>query len=138
MGLVIAVMAALSATVQLQRASRAAGLTVTVQGILQSGEFLGPPGYGEAPREDARESSYYLQLPAPIQEQNPDVRLGSEFERRDELFAQLVPPAGQQLTPLLGRRVSVKAVPMPATTGHHRTGVVLVVQSVSPITDWNW
>jgi hypothetical protein len=137
-GLVFVAMMALSATMQMQRASRRAETVVTVQGILQAGEFLGPPGYGEDPAHDARETSYYLQLPAPIEEQNPGVQLGSEFDHPLEHFAQLVPPSGQQLKPLVGKRVSVTAVPMPAATGHHRTGVVLIVQRVSAISDWHW
>src|SRR5262245_28115742 len=90
-GLAIVAIGRLSETLYLERGSRQIEPVVTVQGILQSGEFLGRPGYGEDPQQDARESSYYLQLPAPIPEQNPNVRLGSEFDRRGELFAQLVP-----------------------------------------------
>ena len=137
-GVVLAAIVMLSVTARVQRASRETEQTVVVQGILQLGEFLGPPGYGEDPTQDAREGSYYLQLPAGIQVQNPNVKLGSEFENTGEVFAQLVPPKGQQLKPLVGKRVSVTAEPMPAMTGHHRTGIVLVVKRVTAISNWSW
>lgn len=136
--LVVVAMMMLSATAQVQRESQAAEPTVVVQGILQVGDFLGPPGYGEDPAQDERERIYYLQLPAHIQEQNPNVKLGPEFEHKSELFAQLVPPTGQQLKTLIGKRVSVTAEPMPAHTGHHRTVVVLIVKRMAAISNWNW
>ena len=34
--------------------------------------------------------------------------------------------------------VTVTAEPMPAMTGHHRTGIVLVVKRVTAISNWSW
>ena len=56
------------------------GINVTVEGILQLGEFHGPPNYGENPATDEVEHWYYLQLPAPISTQVPDMKWPAEFQ----------------------------------------------------------
>ena len=64
-------------------------VTATVQGVLQWGEFFGPPNFGESPQTDSSEHSFYLQLPATIGAQNPTLVLGPQFERSTEHFVQL-------------------------------------------------
>ena len=81
------------------------GINVTVEGILQLGEFHGPPNYGENPATDEVEHWYYLQLPAPISTQVPDMKWPAEFQGHDDGFfmsdsrrRRRPPPEGLQAT----------------------------------------
>ena len=116
-----------------------AAVAATVQGILQRGEFLGPPNY-ENPRTDRREQWFYLQLPAPFQAQNPRFRLGVEFERPDEYFVQLHfdGDGAKQAAQFIGRKVRVTGTPEAAVIAHDRTGITLDVRMLVQVQDWNW
>jgi hypothetical protein len=111
----------------------------TVQGVLQRGEFLGPPNY-EHPRTDRRERWFYLQLPATFQTQNPSFRLGPEFEKSDEYFIQLQfdSESAKMASRLIGRKVRVIGIPEAAVTAHDRTSITLNVQTMVQVQDWNW
>jgi hypothetical protein len=114
---------------------------VSVQGILQYGEFFGPPGYGEHPASDAKEYSFYLQLPAPVTDQNPDLPLGLDFEKPNEHFIQLRTSSTAttaRLRRLIGRKVKATGSLEPSAIGHDRTGIIMNVGSVAAIRDWSW
>jgi hypothetical protein len=113
---------------------------VSVQGTLQYGQFLGPPGYGENPSADRKEYEYYLQLPAPIAQQNAELRLGPEFEKQNEFFVQVrgSDALKARLSRLIGRKVSVSGSIEASAIGHDRTGIVLNASRVTAIRDWSW
>jgi hypothetical protein len=113
----------------------------SVQGTLQYGEFLGPPGYGEKPSSDRKEFEFYLQLPAPVTQQKPDLRLGPEFEKQNEFFVQVRTSSSAmtaRLRRLIGRKVSVSGSLEASTIGHDRTGIIINADKVAAITDWRW
>ena len=115
--------------------------TVTVQGVLQVGEFFGSPGYGEDPKHDSIGRYYYLQLPATVFDQNPDAIFGPSFERLDEFFVQLAfLPNRQpkQLMGLTGKKVKVTGMAWARETAGHRTGIVLLVERLTAVTAWSW
>ena len=113
---------------------------VTLQGTLQTGEFFGPPGYGEAPDSDSIERSLYLQLPMPL---GQELGMHSLPEYSDStavsgFFVQLVVLDFKHLRPalLVGRRVRAVGTLMAAVSGHHRTPILLTVDSLLPIARW--
>jgi hypothetical protein len=113
---------------------------VTLQGILQTGEFFGPPGYGEAPDSDSIERSLYLQLPMPLGQELGAHSLPeySDSTALSGFFVQVVVLDFQRLRPgaLAGRRVKAVGTLMAAVSGHHRTQILLVVDSLVPIARW--
>jgi hypothetical protein len=116
---------------------------LTLQGVLLSGEFLGPPGYGEDPAKDEREVQPILQLAATAATQDTGyVKMDRQLrEKADGFYFGLVilsDTMRARAKALVGRRVEILARPFAAETGHHRTPVMLQVQSVRPITDWRW
>jgi hypothetical protein len=114
---------------------------VSVQGILQYGEFFGPPGYGEHPAADSKEYSFYLQLPATVTDQNPDLPLGLDFEKPNELFLQVRTTSSAmtaKLRRLIGKKVKATGSLEPSAIGHDRTGIIMNAGSVAAIRDWSW
>jgi hypothetical protein len=112
-----------------------------VEGILHVGEFLGPPNYGGSPSTDARETRYYLQLPAPVGEQNPNLIITNIFEKATEHFMQLQlnsPALVKRARLLVGKKVVVNGPIEPSMVGHDRTGIILTVQSIALVRDWSW
>lgn len=118
---------------------------VTVEGVLNVGEFYGPPNYGENPDSDSIEHSYLLQLPAPIGEQVQNANAYSSIENKNGIngfayFIQLVVSNADQTNAktLIGKRVKVVGSLFDAITGHHRTPVLIEVHSLSPIDKYSW
>jgi hypothetical protein len=116
--------------------------SVTVEGILIVGEFFGPPNYGESPSTDEIERSYVLQLPAPLTTQQPNlsqnvVLQGHEMESH---FVQLVGFGNLQdsAKKLRGKKVKVVGTLSEASTGHHRTPVLIDVRSIDEVSKWEW
>lgn len=114
---------------------------VAIQGTLQYGQFFGPPGYGENTSSDRKEYEFYLQLPAPVTQQNPALRLGPGFEKQNEFFVQLRTTSKAitaRLRQLIGRKVSVTGSLEASAIGHDRTGIIINADKVSTIRDWSW
>jgi hypothetical protein len=116
---------------------------ISVQGLLLVGEFFGPPNYGERPRSDRIERSYYLQLPAPVGYQQPKYTAPEELREALEQshhFIQLVvfTPNQSAATRLVGSRVQVSGSLFRAETGHHRTAVLLEARTIQKIEQWHW
>lgn len=116
--------------------------SVAVEGILIVGEFFGPPNYGESPSTDKIEKSYLLQLPAPLSTQQPKlsqnaVLPGHEMESH---FVQLVVVNSLQdsARQLVGKKVKVVGMLYEASTGHHRTPVLIDVRTINKINEWEW
>jgi hypothetical protein len=117
-------------------------ITVTVEGILQWGEFHGPPNYGENPATDRLEHWYYLQLPAPIATQLPDMKWPADFQGHDDGYFLHVrfstttsSAAARRLT---GHRVAVTGSLEPSMIAHDRTPIVMSAVRLVSIDGWHW
>jgi len=108
---------------------------VILEGILQEGVFLGAPAYGSEPRTDAKERWPYVQLPYPVRfVRDPMQDTSQTAEDCPLYFVQLMLLEQRGRRPeLLGRMVRVKGRAMWGHTSHHRTPVVLLVDSVERI-----
>jgi len=103
---------------------------VTLSGRLSRQTFPGPPNYQNVRKGDAREVVWLLNLSSPI------CVLGNgeaeEEKNVSELQLAFTAPEEQyrQYRPLLGRKVSVYGTLFHSHTGHHRTRVLVSVNSV--------
>jgi len=111
---------------------------VTLVGRLQVGEFFGPPNYGESPDTDRLERTYYLQLPAPPGIQVDRLQLPEDADSSAAWFhfVQLIVPdsLSSRARQLVGQRVAATGVLLTGVTGHHRTPLLLDVQTLRPLT----
>jgi hypothetical protein len=111
-----------------------------VEGIFQSGEFFGPPGYGKNSKTDKIESYYYLQLPTPLMQQQGVSTLPSDVSTSAGLtfFVQLIVnnPKNVKVSSYVGHRVRVTGNLLSATTGHHRTSILLEASKIELIKKW--
>lgn len=100
--------------------------TSTLTGEVLSQTFWGPPGYGEDPKDDSKETQALLKLDLPIcvQGAQDDPGVWQQF------IVTLVPLKGEKLTTYVGKRVTVTGKLFPANTGHHRTPVLIELDSV--------
>jgi len=101
---------------------------VQLSGKVSKKEAFGPPGYGDDPAHDSRETYLVLALTAPIcVTGDPKSPINNESES-DVRELQLVYPPGQSLNPAwLDHNISVSGTLFHATTGHHRTKVLIQV-----------
>jgi hypothetical protein len=111
-----------------------------VEGIFQTGEFFGPPGYGKNSKTDKVESNYYLQLPTPLMQQQGVSALPSDVSTSAGLtfFMQLIvhPSKKIKMSSYLGHRVRLTGNLISATSGQHRTSILLDVSKVELIKKW--
>ncbi|CAM2188456.1 DUF4431 domain-containing protein [Paraburkholderia sacchari] len=116
--------------------------SITLEGTLLVGDFYGPPGYGENPKEDNIEHSLFLQLPASPVTQIADPKVLDSFgpEAQRTYFVQVIAdgPDRSELKKAIGHRVQVVGVPVAPLTGHHRTPLLIDVKSLKPIDTWLW
>ena len=104
---------------------------VTLSGAVFSRIYFGPPGYGETPKQDAREHATLLLLDAPICVKE-DPQLYSQFEGN----VVLVQLAAVSIDPHVlekgqGHRATVQGTLYHSETGHHRTAVLVDVHSLT-------
>lgn len=105
------------------------GPEVRLQGHVVLRTFYGPPGYGENPKTDSRETQAILKLDRPIcTEANP-----REYEDAEENQKEvtLIPPSGMGFSKLVGRSVSVNGTLFHSHTGHHHTAVLIDVKRIT-------
>jgi hypothetical protein len=111
-----------------------------VEGIFQTGEFFGLPGYGKNSKIDKIENSYYLQLPTPLMRQQGVSILPSDVSTSAGLtfFIQLIikNPKKVKVSSYLGHRVRVTGNLISATTGNHRTSILLEANKIELIKKW--
>jgi hypothetical protein len=116
--------------------------SVTVQGVLQSGEVFVAPGFGESPSTDKADTAYYLQLPASLATQLHPASTMAEFtaESQGSWFVYLVVFDEEKsvVRSLVGKRVRVVGTLVEADAPHRRTAAVIQVKSVAGIRDWQW
>ena len=101
---------------------------VALTGRVVSRTFYGPPGYGENPKTDSRESQYILLLDRPI-----DV-LGSPDDEAERGVKQITLVVSDfkatPVRPWLHQRVVIEGTLFHAITGHHHTRVLIEVSTV--------
>jgi hypothetical protein len=116
--------------------------SLAVQGVLQVGEFLGPPGNGENPASDTVEPRYYLQLPAPLIKQVHPASQIAQFSQPAQTtsFLQLVVFDEERsvANSLVGKKVRIVGALLEPDAGQPRTPALMHVISVSAIRDWQW
>lgn len=119
--------------------------SLSVQGVLQTGDFFGPPGNGENPAGDRIDAVYYLQLPAPLSKQIHPTSILAEFSASalNASFIQLIVFDEEKSVArtLVGKRVRVIGTvlePDPAPGATRRTPAQIQVKSLSGIRDWQW
>ena len=112
--------------------------SVVLEGILQEGVFLGAPSYGNQPQTDLQERWPYLQLPYPVQfARDPTLDTAQTLEDHPLYFVQLLLLAEHGgRTDLFGKKVRVRGRAMWGHTSHHRTPVVVSVETVEGITSY--
>ncbi|CAN5187742.1 hypothetical protein BH11PSE11_BH11PSE11_19770 [soil metagenome] len=102
--------------------------TVSLEGRVSLRKFYGPPGYGESPKTDARETQAVLILDKPVctlagQEDYAEAETGQKQ-------ITLGGAAGIKLAAFSGKRVVARGTLFHAHTGHHHTPVLLSVQTI--------
>jgi len=103
---------------------------VTVTGKVHLHTFYGPPGYGETPRIDRRETQALLTLSSPL-----CVEAGGaddEPEEHGQARITLVPLHGENLKAYQAKSISVSGHLFHAISGHHHTPVLIEITSVAP------
>lgn len=107
--------------------------TVTLKGRAETRTFYGPPGYGETPATDSRETVWVLFLKKPLGMVIPAL---SASRYSDEITLQLIVDgtmakgleADANCTEFSGKL-------LPRLTGHDHTDVVMHVNGSSPCRD---
>ncbi len=100
--------------------------TVAIEGKLERRTYFGPPGYGEHPRTDARETYFYLSLAAPVCTGAGHDSLIDGPTTNVRLVQLLLDSTGYAaLRPYLRRRISLRGTLSGAITGHHHAPLLL-------------
>lgn len=104
----------------------------TVEGTLITRMYYGQPGYGEDPKNDAKEYPYILQLDKPInvKAQEGDIMNSDTFDVKE---IQVVPIGEEDLKSIkkyLDKRIKIEGTLFSALTGHHHTEVLIEVKRI--------
>lgn len=102
----------------------------TLTGVVKNDRlFYGPPGFGENPKVDAKETPERLVLDAPI-----DVKPTKDDHDNEAVASvkelQIVPNVVPDLKPYLDRRVTVTGKLFQGHTGHHHTPALIALDSI--------
>jgi hypothetical protein len=107
---------------------------VTLTGRPVSRTFYGPPGYGEDPKTDSRESQYILILDPPVDVAgDPNEPMYAPERRVTRVTLVVFDFKAHPVKPLLGHRVEVRGTLYHAHTGHHHTRVLIQVTSIKKL-----
>lgn len=104
----------------------------TIEGILITRMYYGPPGYGENPDTDAQEHPFILQLDDPIQviAQEGDI---NNSDRSEVTEIQVVPMNQEDIelvNQYIDKRIIIQGTLFLAHTGHHHTDVLMQVEKI--------
>lgn len=104
------------------------GDPVTLTGKVKLQTFFGPPGYGENPNSDSRETQAILLLEKPIcVESNPKDYEETEQNQRE---VTLVPLGKENLKVYEGKQIMVQGTLYHAFNGHHHTPVLIGIRRI--------
>jgi hypothetical protein len=106
------------------------GDPLVLTGVVIERTFYGPPGYGENPKEDARETQALLRLDAPLCVDTNPSDPDEIYERADNQREITLVPNWKHIKPYLGRHVEVTGTLFGAVTGHHHTDVLMSVKKI--------
>jgi hypothetical protein len=124
-----------AALVRADAQSCAALDTLTVEGELLRRTFPGPPNYESVASGDSPETVWILLLDRSMCFRAPGTEPATVEVQQDVLLLQLIlpspPAASQRLRER--QRVSIRALPFFAETGHHHTPVMLQVLRLRPL-----
>ncbi len=101
------------------------GLATRLRGRLERRVHLGPPGYGESPTIDTRDTSWIVLLPAALPPCDATDESADSARREVQL---VVPPAN--VHELLGETIEVHGRLGQASLGWQRTPFVIFIDSV--------
>lgn len=102
---------------------------VRLLGKLEIRTYYGPPGYGESPRSDRRERQAILLLAKPICVVGGVDKTYPSTSNESEVT--LVPTRNQNLAKYRNKTVEVSGTLFGAHTGHHRTPVLIDMDTIS-------
>ena len=102
----------------------------TLTGTVKSEVFFGPPGYGENPKTDKKETAYILQLSKPINviATDPEDDLNSTTKNVTKI--QLVSERNFKLSNFNNKTVKVSGTFFSAISGHHHTKILIDVNKI--------
>src|SRR5260370_29724887 len=101
---------------------------VTLTGRVVYRTFYGPPGYGENPKTDSRETQDILLLDSPVDViATGNDPLTDQTERRVTRITLVI---DHSIKRLIGKRVIIEGTLVHAHTGHHHTKVLMDVSSI--------
>ncbi len=101
---------------------------VTLTGRVVYRTFYGPPGYGENPKTDSRETQDILLLESPVDViATGNDPLTDQTERRVTRITLVI---DHSIRNLIGKRVIIEGTLVHAHTGHHHTKVLMDVSSI--------
>ena len=105
--------------------------TTTLPGRIIFNDYFGRPNYGENPRTDAVETAIILVLYEPINVRaSQDDPLNSEPAKDIQRIQLVIPSEKLQGKEIEGRNVTVTGSLFSAHTSHHRTPVLMAVESL--------
>lgn len=104
------------------------GSPITLSGKVKLQTFFGPPGYGENPDSDSRETQAILLLEKPIcVEANPKDYEEAEQNQRE---LTLVPLGKENLKDYEENQIMVQGALYHAFNGHHHTPVLIEIKHI--------
>lgn len=106
---------------------------VTLVGKVVSRTFYGPPNYGEDPATDSKEDQYILILDTPIDVIGSIDPIDKTERGVKKLTLVVFDFKTNPVESLLGKRVEVHGRLFHAHTGHHRTRVLIEVESIRAV-----
>ncbi len=103
----------------------------TLTGILKAQVFYGPPGYGESPKIDKKETAFILNLTKPITViADPDDEDGLNSTTQNVTKIQLVSLGKLRLGEYNNKTIKVSGTFFSAISGHHHTDVLLTLKII--------
>ena len=99
--------------------------TVRITGTLTRRTFYGAPGFGEDPKQDEKETGFYLQLASPIctTSSGDEVNMSQTGIRLVQILLDRL--GYDRLRKSLGRTIALRGTLSGAMTGHHHARVLL-------------
>lgn len=116
--------------------------TVTLEGIVNTCEYYGPPNYGENAKTDSLERFSILQTPLSVSEQLKLQNKKTPITKKpqDTFFIQIVNLSNSKskVTDKIGKRVRITGTLFEGITGHHHTPVLIELHGIEVIDKYSW
>lgn len=108
--------------------------TTFLTGVLSREGFYGPPGFGESPAQDSKDTFFILHLLEPI-----NIRARPDADSSEIDFTYTVDSLKEVQLDLrwevvlniyVGKRIKLRGVLLPAFTGHQNTAATFVIKEL--------